>query len=714
MTRLRLATGVATAVACLVAGASAHSVEEIVVHGDSRQTASSWDEIRAYDYQLRPHSTLQDILNNVPGLIVRQHQGGGKATQYLIRGFDADHGSDFLVTVDGMPVNLVSHAHGQGYADLNFVIPETVDRLQLHKGPYFVEHGDFDTAGALNLVLKDEFEENFVLAEGGSFDRQRYVAGLSPRVAAGKVLLAAQAAYSNGPFEHPEHMARYNGFAKYSLEPSNDLRLQAAAGLYQADWDASGQIPSREASAGRLDRFGAIDPTEGGRTDRETLDLDLLWKPSRTARVTVEAWAQRYALRLYSNFTFFQDTGLRFQKGRGGDIVDTAGAIPIAGAPYVPGDGIEQHDTRWLYGGRAAYARDWTLLGRAVTTTLGAETRHDEIDVAVHRQVERDRFFTVTETFVQERTFAGYLGQEIDLTEWLRFTGGVRGDAFFFDVQDRLPRQAPDPDFEAVPIDGSESDSIVSTKANLTIAPPASDTEVYLNFGTGFHSNDARAVVQGADDPNLVPLARATGYEVGARTWRVENLDLAAALWLIDLESEITFCGDCGSIEGVLGSFDASGPTRRWGVDFESRYRLTEWLTADYDLSWADPRYKDGAAVPIAPTLFMNGGLTLELPSGFSAAARVRFLDDRPATETRTLTARGYLLVDLFAKYRWRNVELGVDLLNVGDFDWQEAVFADTSCTAREVRRGRCPSAQDIHFTPGDPLAARGRVTVFF
>jgi hypothetical protein len=152
-------------------------------------------------------------------------------------------------------------------------------------------------------------------------------------------------------------MARYNGFAKYSLEPSTDLRLQAAAGLYQADWDASGQIPSREVSAGRLDRFGAIDPTEGGRTDRETLDLDLLWKPSRTTRVTVEAWAQRYALRLYSNFTFFQDTGLRFQKGRGGDVVDTAGAIPIAGAPYVPGDGIEQHDTRWLYGGRAAYAR---------------------------------------------------------------------------------------------------------------------------------------------------------------------------------------------------------------------------------------------------------------------------------------------------------------------------------------------------------------------
>jgi hypothetical protein len=295
-----------------------------------------------------------------------------------------------------------------------------------------------------------------------------------------------------------------------------------------------------------------------------------------------------------------------------------------------------------------------------------------------------------------------------------RFPGGRRGDALFFDAQARLPRQPPDPDFVAVPIDGNQSDSIISTKANLTIAPPATETELYLNFGTGCHSNDARAVVQGVDDANLVPLAQAIGYELGARTWWFEALDLAAALWLEDLESEIVFCGDCGTIEGVLGSFDVSGPTRRWGVDFESRYRVTEWLTADYDLSWADPRYRNGEAIAVAPRLFMNGGFTMDLQNGFSAAARVRFLDDRPATENRTITARGYLLFDLFAKYRWRNVEMGVDLLNVGNFDWQEAVFAETSCTAREVRRGRCPSPKDIHFTPGDPIGARGRVTVFF
>jgi outer membrane receptor protein involved in Fe transport len=203
---------------------------------------------------------------------------------------------------------------------------------------------------------------------------------------------------------------------------------------------------------------------------------------------------------------------------------------------------------------------------------------------------------------------------------------------------------------------------------------------------------------------------------MGARTRRLDDrLDVAAALWLIDLESEIVFCGDCGTIEGIPRNFDVGPATRRWGIDGEARWRLADWLWADYDVSWADPRFESsGDAIPIAPTLFMNGGLTAEFRNGFSAAARVRFLDDRPGTEDRRVTARGYLVLDLFAKYRWRKIEVGVDLLNLGDFDWQEAVFVDTSCTAREVRRGRCPSRRDVHFTPGDPLAVRGRVVVFF
>jgi hypothetical protein len=705
---------------------------EVVVRAAPPVSAASSDDIAYETFELRPHTTLQEVLNNVPGLIVRQHQGGGKATQYLIRGFNADHGTDFLVSVDELPVNLVSHGHGQGYADINFVIPETIETLQLRKGPYFADLGDFANAGALNLVTKSSFAENFALAEGGTFDRMRFVAGVSPKFGEVQTLFAAQAYYSNGPFIHPEHFARYNAYGKLTATPHDDAVLSLAGTFYQADWDASGQIPQRLVSDGRLDRFGAIDPTEGGRTDRENLDLHYDWEPTKDQTVSFQGWASRYKLRLWSNFTFYQDTIFpgpdgdvpRFYEGAGGRIFDAfESGPPVAGQRAVPGDGIEQNDSRWLYGFNGSWAKRWELANFPMTSTLGFQTRTDDIDVAVHRQVERERFFTVSKTNVVESSYGFYLSQSIVFTDWLRFEGGIRGDYYTFDVHDRLPpNQGTDPNFEAVPISGYADQGIVSPKANLIITPEP-NTDVYLNFGNGFHSNDARAVIQAqmAGDDDFRPLVQSVGYELGTRTRRFDDrLSASAALWLIDLESEIVFCGDCGFIEGAQTgtSFGQQGPTRRWGVDFDVRYEIADWLFADYDLSWADPRFKDGLAIPIAPTLFMNGGLTAEFANGFSAAARIRYLDDRPANENRTLTAPGYILMDLFLKYRWKNVELGVDFLNIGDFDWQEAVFADTSCVASEVRNGRCGNPRgpvdDIHFTPGDPFAVRGRMIVYF
>jgi hypothetical protein len=695
-------------------------LSEVLVEAPPTFTAASSDEIRARDFETRPHETMQEILNNVPGLIVRQHQGGGKATQYLIRGFNADHGTDFAVSVDGLPVNLVSHAHGQGYADLNFVIPETIDRLQLWKGPYFVHLGDLAAAGGLNLVTKEKFDENFVLAEGGSFDRMRYVAGLSPKLGNVQTLFAAQAYYSNGPFENPENFARYNAYGKLTLAPTEASKLWIAGSFYAADWDASGQIPAREVSAGRLDRFGAIDPTEGGRTDRENVDVHYEAKPTRNDRFALQLYATRYKLRLWSDFTFFQD----FYADADGTIFRTPDE-PIGPGRFQPASGIEQNDMRWLYGAKASWTHTWTLAGFPLESTLAFETRNDEIDVALHRELRRDRFFTLTRTHVDERSFSGWWGQTVFLTDWLRIEGGIRGDWFRFDVGDRLPGRNQLPatagpttsDDGPFRIDARDTDGIVSPKANVVVTPHRS-TEIYLNFGNGFHSNDARAVAQAeqAGDGGFEPLVRALGYELGARTRQLDDrLDVAAALWLVDLDGEIVFCGDCGTIEGTGSSFDEAGPTRRWGVDFEARYQLTHWLAADFDLSWADPRFKNGDAIPIAPTLFMNGGLTANLGNGFEAAFRVRFLDDRPAIEDRSLPARGYLIMDILAKYRWRNVEASLGLLNLGDFDWQEAVFADTSVTKCELT-GRCPrdDRPDIHFTPGDPFGVRAGIKVFF
>jgi outer membrane receptor protein involved in Fe transport len=706
--------------AAVPSGEGRARLTETIVEAKKPVSAASSDDISAETFNLRPHATMQEILNNVPGLIVRQHQGGGKATQYLIRGFNADHGTDFLVTVDGVPVNFVTHGHGQGYADTNFIIPETIETLQLRKGPYFPELGDLAVAGSLNLLTKADFAEDFVLAEGGSFDRMRYVAGVSPRLGPVQTLFAAQAYYSNGPFLNDENFARYNAYGKFSWEPNPGGLLWGSGTFYAGDWDASGQIPGREVSAGRLDRFGSLDATEGGRSDRQNIDLHYDWKPSPQDAWAFQAYATRYKMRLWSDFTFFQDSGLRFFELPRGSIFDsgTRGPAP-SGARAIPGDGIEQNDFRYLYGGRGSYTRGYDL-GLPMATKVGFESRNDDINVAVHRQVRRNRFFTVSKVNVLEHSLSGYLSQQVFFTDWLRFDGGLRGDFFTFDVSNRLRGGRTDPTFTAFPIDGSTTDGLVSPKANLVVTPEPA-TDIYLNFGTGFHSNDARGIIQAEseNDSNVAPLARALGYEVGARTRRFERLDTAAALWLLDLESEVVFCGDCGTVErNASGSFEPGASTRRWGVDFEARYQLTRWLTADYDLSYADPRFKrTGDAIPVAPTLFMNGGLTAEFDNGFSTAFRIRFLDDRPGNEDRSIPARGYLIMDLFAKYRWKNVEVGVDFLNLADFDWQEAVFVDTSCTAREVRQGRCgnPSGppEDVHLTPGDPFGVRGRVVVY-
>lgn len=721
-------------------------LSELVVEAPPVYSAASSDEIAAKDFELRPHTQMIQLLNNIPGLVVAQHQGGNKAPQYLIRGFDADHGTDFAVFADGLPVNLPTHGHGQGYADVNFVIPETIERYQLRKGPYFLEYGDFANAGALNFVTKDELSESFVLAEGGSFDTQRYVVGASPRIASNvKTLVAVQAFYTNGPFENPENLSKYNGLAKLTWEPTDTSKLSFQASAYQGDWDGSGQIPLREVSAGNLDRFGSIDPTEGGRTDRENVNLQYRTKPTPADELTAQLYGSRYTLRLWSDFTFFKDTGDRFQLGPDGGIIDT-GRFPsrrIAGARFIPGDGIEQNDSRFLYGGRGRFAHTWELFGMGVTSFVGVESRNDDVDVALHRQVRRNRFYTVNRLNVVERSFGGFFGNEILFAEWARFEFGLRADYFAFEGANRLPNQPSDPNFTAVPISGRTSDHVLSPKANLVLTP-WTDTDLYFDFGEGYHSNDARnALLAARGGSDFAPLTKSLGYEFGTRTKQLDGrLDAAASVWLLDLDSELVFSGDGGNQEiAAGGNFLPAGASRRWGVDFEARYQIFRWLTADYDLAWADPRFTNGDAIPLAPTLLMNGGLTADLLPGLSVALRSRYLDDRPANEDRSLVARGYVLLDLIAQYRWRNVEVSLQALNLTNTHWREAQFADTSCVAGEVgmvdAKGRsngcfaspgnqtkghvdpatgkrAEPADDIHFTPGNPFGFYAGVKLYF
>ena len=559
-------------------------------------SAATETRVRESDFAVRPHNTAWEMLNNLPGFVAGQHAGGGKAMQYFLRGFDNDHGTDVAISVDGIPVNMVSHAHGQGYADLNFLIPEIVESIDYRKGPYFADSGNFANSGAVNFITKDDTTQNSLRAVGGSFNTMRYVGILSPRLGPVQSLIANEVYFSDGPARHGENFVKYNFFGKFTLRPNPTSKLSLWTSLYTGDWDASGQIPLREVNSGRLDRFGSLDPSEGGRSDRENVNLSYTATPSPEKSWSVQLYFSRYRLRMFSNFTF------------------------LSGDP-VRGDGIEQLDTRVLFGGRAQYRRMWTLGTMLLESTLGFETRNDNADVGLFRQQRRQRFFTTQKVEVWENAFSGYTQHELFLREWLRFIVGLRGDFFVFDVDDRSRRDATD----APRLQGDATDGIVSPKASLIVSPfidPSSfwhQTDLFLNFGMGYHSNDARDAVQ----PGGSGLARSTGAEIGARTRLYNRVELAASLWWLDLGSELVFVGDEGTTE-------QRGPTRRWGVDVEARAEVLPWLLLDYDLTYADPRFRvTGEAIPLAPTLLMNGGLTAYPVENLSAALRVRFLDDR-------------------------------------------------------------------------------------
>ncbi len=651
-------------------------------------SAATETRVREKDFAVRPHNTASEMLNNLPGFVAGQHAGGGKAMQYFLRGFDNDHGTDMAISVDGIPVNMVSHAHGQGYADLNFLIPEVVESVDYRKGPYFADSGNFANSGSVNFVTKEDTVENSLRAVGGSFNTMRYVSTLSPRLGPVQSLIANEVYFTDGPFKHGENFVKYNFFGKFTLKPSPTAKLSLWTSLYTGDWDASGQIPLREVRSGRLDRFGSLDSTEGGRSDRENVNLIYTATPSPEESWFVQLYFSRYRLRMFSNFTFFSGDPVR-------------------------GDGIEQLDSRVLFGGRAHYHRVWTLGTMPLESTVGFETRNDNADVGLFRQQRRQRFVTTQKAEVWENAFSGYTQHEMFVREWLRFIVGLRGDVFVFDVDDRSPHEVTD----APRLQGNTTDGIVSPKASLIVSPftnPASlwhQTDLFLNFGMGYHSNDARDAVQ----PGGSGLARSTGGEIGARTRLYNRVELASSLWWLDLGSELVFVGDEGTTE-------QRGPTRRWGVDFEVRAEVLPWLLLDYDLTYSDPRFRvTGEAIPLAPTLLMNGGLTAYPIENFSAALRVRFLDDRAANEDRSVIARGYTLIDLLMRYRWRNIEVSFDVLNLVDTDWRETQFATDSCLRREVGRdSRCPQGgggpgiADTNMVSGYGIKVRGGLTVFF
>ena len=639
----------------------------VVVTAPPPVSSSSEVFIPGRDFQLRPEGRPADILRLVPGFVISQHQGGGKAEQYFLRGFDADHGTDVALFVDSLPVNLRSHAHGQGYADLHFLIPETVQRLDGFKGPYFVEFGDFATAGAFNFVMRDTVDENYAEAAGGSWGTQRYLTLISPTRDALKTLVAIEYYRSDGPFEHPNGYERFNLFAKAKATLAEGMDLAVWASYYMADWHGSGEIPTRAVRAGVISRFGSIDPNEGGSTQRANLNVDWRWKLDENQLVAVHTYGTYYELDLFNDFTFFLNDPQN-------------------------GDEINQRDRRFMAGFDALYQYQTRPFGVSLTSSAGFQYRIDTPRVVLATSVQRHQLARTQDVSIVEQSYSPFVKFDVVPLPWLRFVTGARGDIFTYDVHSRVNTTGDD-------LNGRVTQARPNVKANLALGPWY-QTEFFANFGTGYHSNDARAVIS---DPNLTALPTAQGYEFGLRSKAIPRTELSLTYWVIDLASELVFVGDDGTTE-------ARGPSHREGIEFAVRVKILDWLTFSGDVTAAKAEFDTGGAVPLAPLLTSRADLTARLPWGLSSSLSMRYLGDRYADEERHQTARGYLLFDITARYRYKWLEAFVSIENLANTEYREAQFFFTSRLAGEPAGG----VPDIHYTPGNPRTVMGGLAVRF
>jgi len=621
----------------------------ITVMAATPRTAASSATFGAERLRLQAASTSGDVLRVIPGMQIAQHGGGGKADQYLIRGFDADHGTDFALFVDGVPVNMVSHAHGQGYADLGHVIPETVGEVEVYKGPYFPEYGNLSTAGTSEIRLRDDFDRSFIEVEGGDFGTRRAFGVWSPDLDGQAGWVAASASTTDGPFTDPQDFRRLNATARWRIGQESPLVLHASA--YDATWDASGQIPLRAVESGRIGRFDAIDPTEGGSTRR--LDASAAWSTELGGTAfRVQGWASRYELDLFSNFTFRLD-----------DPAD--------------GDGIVQRDERTLAGGRIRMA--WPN-GLGVLSG-GVDIRLDDARVMLGEQADRVEGARTVDSDLQERNVAFWAQQEIGLDRWGRLLLGVRHDRFTWDVTDRLGSGPA----------GLESRSITLPKASLIVTPTGEDDlNVFLNWGRGFHGNDARSVVT---DPTGTALAAADGWEVGALRRFGDVLEVSAAWWRLDLEGELVWVGD----EGVT---ELSGPTRREGPELDLTWRVADGLQLEAGGTHSRAEYRNSDdVVARAPRWTWRGAMVWERDRIGSGALSMRGVGDIPLEESGTAFGDGATLVDLtLRRTLLPGVQLGLQVENLFDTDVKEA---QTWFASRLP--GEASGVDDNHFTPGYP-----------
>jgi len=658
-------------------GAGIPTLDEVEVTAASSELVGVADSasegtVTAKQLENRPLLRPAEVLEVVPGLVVSQHAGDGKANQYYLRGFNLDHGTDFAASLMGMPLNLPTHAHGQGYLDLNFLIPELVDRMTYRKGPYWAEEGDFSSAGAVHIDYRRSLERPFLQAEIGQGNYRRTLLAGSPEVADGRLLYGLEVFGNDGPWQLPEGLNRLNGVLRYSWgsrEEGGNVTLMG----YDSKWRSTDQVPQRAIANGSIDRFGYVDPSDGGQTHRYSLSGE--WNGRLTdGHWQANAYAIDYGLDLWSNFTYATDT--------------------------THGDQFEQVDQRRIYGGSVSrsWVSDWN--GRLVENTLGTQLRLDRIGkVGLYLTTDRQRWSTVREDAVNEDYLAFYGQNLVQWNDWFRSQVGLRGDYQRYKVNSDTAANS-----------GNANASLWSPKLALVFGPWR-NTEFYYNHGLGFHSNDARGALtrvnpdsRSADYGNAVspvtPLVRSRGQEIGVRSGPLPGLQLTASLWRMDIASELLFTGDAGTTE-------PSRPSRRQGTELSAYWRASQALTVDADLALSRARYTEndlvGNFIPGSVVKVFSLGASWADGGPWSGGLRLRYFGPRPLVEDNSVRSASTILANAQVAYALsKDVKLGLTVLNLFD-----RKASDIDYYYASQLRSEGASVNDVHTHPAEPRTIR-------
>lgn len=628
----------------------------------------------------RPTLRPAEVLEFVPGVIVSQHSGDGKANQYYLRGFNLDHGTDFATTVDGMPVNMPTHAHGQGYSDLNWLIPELIDRISYRKGPYYASEGDFASAGSAHIQLFNGLPRGLASITAGENGYARALVANSTPLTTGKLLYAIEAAHNDGPWDNPENFRRANGVLRYSYG-EGDTRSTLTGMAYTARWLATDQVPQRAVNSGLIGRFAAIDASDHGDTSRYSLSYDLLHVLD-DGEFKLNAYAIQSSLDLFSNFTYFLDDP-------------------------VHGDQFEQSESRQVYGLNTSRSWQTTLAGHDSTHTLGLQLRHDRLSpVGLYAAENGQRLSTTQESRVKETSVGLYASNETTWQPWLRSVAGIRTDQYHMDVASSIAGNS-----------GQQTALINSPKLSL-IFGPWDKTEYFFSYGYGFHSNDARGVTstispkQGTAIEPSPALVRTKGTELGLRTEMVPGLQSSLALWQLTLGSELVFSGDAGDTE-------ASGASKRYGVELNNHYVANSWLLLDADLAFSQSRFKQaqgdapnaGRYVPGSVRTVASLGATVTAWGPWFGQFQLRYFGPRPLIEDNSQRSQGTTLAYARVGYKVSpDVKLSLDVFNLFDRKASDIDYYYTSRLQGEPAQG----VSDLHAHPAEPRTVRLTMNMSF